>query len=106
MIYSFWDEGAGQLAEVELSMADAPAIGEIVEIGGRRLRRIPERDQQLDARYDEIFRCYQVSRRSPEAAECDFRDARGTPCFSNRSRAENWAKSLQDRGVDIGVNDE
>lgn len=100
MIYSFEDAETGEPVDVDLPMADAPQIGAILTVAGRRLRRLPERTTQANVKYDGVFRNYQVRRGSKEAQGADFYDKKGVPCFKSRASARDWVKKRAARGLE------
>lgn len=100
-LYTCEDLETGRETVLEIPMDDAPSIGSEFEMHDRRYRRLVERQTQALAKYHDVFWCFQVNRKSAAAADCDFRDARGTPGFSSRRRAQAWADKWSDgRGLD------
>ncbi len=98
--YTFEDVETGKETELEFRMAEAPRIGAVVERVGRRFRRLPERYQQANVKYDDVFWNYQVSRGTADAAGADFYNAKGVPGFKSRKSAREWANRRTGKGMD------
>lgn len=98
-LYSFRDEETGEEVELFRPAARSVAIGKVIRHKGRRLKRLPEKQQQLNVRYDGVFRDVQSSRKGKLASLADFRDERGIPCWKSRDRARDAAKRATDAGL-------
>ncbi len=100
MIYSCVYVDTDEPLEVPLPMSRAPKIGAVFTFEGRRVRRVPEQGQQVTAKYDGVFRNFQIRKGTKEAEGCDFVDEKGRPCWHGRASAREWAEKRTAEGMD------
>lgn len=85
-LYQYRSEDTGEIVEVAESMADTPPIGTIVEIGGRRLTKLPSSGVGGLERFAKPFVAYSQAKWHPDAK---VYGKNGHPAFeSKRDRQE------------------
>ena len=99
-IYSFKNERTGEIVGLEYEMGKAPGFGCLSKRkpGGDRFRRVFEKENEVNAKTNDIFWNYQVCRKT-DAAGADFYNKKGVPGFKNRASAQEWARKRTGRGL-------
>ena len=88
--YSFKTQSTGKIVELFFNMADAPMIGEEVDVVGMKLVRVPDLPQ-VDCKTDTHFTATSLPRWDKNA---DKHDAVGKPQFESQKAVREYiAKS-------------
>lgn len=92
MTYEFRDVNTGEGVEVMYRPSEAPSLDEVVEIQGRTLRRVVSLPHVNAERSKPIIAISQ----EPWHPHASKYDKNGTPVFSNKLEAREFAKKTQD----------
>jgi len=79
MLYEFEDEETGALVEVDFPIGEAPSIGVVAEMGGRRLRRLPSVGRKPHVRNWHV----EAQSLPPWSPGAEGYTAEGVPLFSS-----------------------
>lgn len=93
--YCFVDEATGEPVEHYLPMAEAPRIGDVVEIEGRRLRRLVS-PLQYDTENLERWRFESISAPPWAPGAPSYNPESGAPRFSSRAQVREFLARNQD----------
>lgn len=93
-VYEFVEEGTGQPVEAFLPMAEAPEFGQVIELDGRKLRRVVSLPQPPCI--DKGFVSRQPAKWHPDAPA---HDEKGHAVFANRQQAREFCKKNNGDGL-------